>query len=167
MPIALGFQRELAMLSSLMSGTRCALGRIGEMFVKVALEANGYLADILPERGAGDIRAVAPDGQVVRVEVKTARLSKCGYFQFILKKKYKNGTFKTDCSNCDVVICLCVFPSKRVEIYVIPYSEVRNLTIVKIPKNIDISKSIWRKYRQRLQTLTLNEVRDTYAVRAS
>lgn len=168
MPIALGFQRELSMLSSLMRGTRSTLGRIGEMFVVVALEANGYLADLDHQPGAGDIRASCPDGQIKRVEVKTARLDKRGCFQFILKKRYPNGTFKTDCSNCDIVICLCVFPSGRVEIYTIPGNEVRNITKLQIPSKIAHSKSNWLKYHQSVHRLNLREENEgTYGLLAS
>lgn len=147
MGISLGFSRELSSLAYLMSGDRCSLGRAGEMYAKILCEAHGYLADIMHERFNGDLRVVAPSGVVLRVEVKTARVSKRGYYEFGLKIKTKTGQIRTDCANCDAILLLAISASGRVEIYVLPAKAAANVKVIKIPAKLS-GKSHWKQYRQ-------------------
>lgn len=157
MAIALGFQRELSVLAYLMSGTRTTLGKTGEMFAKITLEAHGYLADIEHERQLGDLRVVTPAGSIMRVEVKTARVNKDGYFQFCVERRTKKGRLKTSCRKCDAVILLGVNQSGRVEIYVLPAKAATNISIIKIPAKLS-GRTRWKQYRQHMGRVNLNEI---------
>jgi len=159
MGISLGFSRELSTLSFLMSGDRCSLGRAGEMYAKILFEAHGYLADIEHERQLGDLRIVTPAGSILRVEVKTARLSKRDYFEFGLKVKTKGGTYRTNCEKCDAVVLLGVNRSGRVEIYVLPAKAAANVSQIKIPSKLS-AKSHWKQYRQYTGNINLSSVEE-------
>lgn len=157
MGISLGFSRELSTLAYLMTGDRCSLGKAGEMYAKILLEAHGYLADIDHKRLHGDLKVIAPSGLVMRVEVKTARLSKRKYFEFALTVKNKAGQTCTDCKKCDAIILLGIQPSGRVEIYVLPAKGAANVKHINIPAKTS-GKSHWKQYRQHVGNVSLNEI---------
>jgi len=159
MAIALGFSRELSTLAYLMTGTRITLGKVGEYYAKILLEAHGHLADLDHQRGQGDLRVVCPSGTVLRVEVKASRLSKRQYFEFCLKK-YNGKTMKTDCSGADAILLLGVKPSGRVEIYVVPQPAAANVKVIKVPSKLSPSKSIWHQYRQHVGNINFKEIEE-------
>jgi len=157
MGISLGFSRELSTLAFLMSGDRVTLGRAGEIYAKILLEAHGYLSDIDHERRRGDLRVVTPSGTIMRVEVKAARIGKDGSYQFCVNRKTKSGRVKTSCNDCDAVILLGITASGRVEIYVLPAKAAANYRIIKIrPKSS--GKNHWNQYRQHCGNVNLTEI---------
>lgn len=157
MGISLGFSRELSSLAYLMSGDRVTLGRTGEVYAKILLEAHGYLADIDHDRKRGDLRVVSPAGTVMRVEVKAARLGKDGSYQFCITRRTKQGRIKTSCCDCDAVVLLGIKPSGTVEIYVIPAKAAQHISIIKIRTNSS-GKSRWKQYRQHCGNVSLNAI---------
>lgn len=157
MGISLGFSRELSSLAYLMSGERTTLGRTGELYATILMEAHGYLAQITHDYQRGDIRVVSPSGTVMYVEVKTARVNKDGYFQFCITRRTKTGRIKTSCRNCDAVILLGINRSGLVEIYVLPAKAVQDYSIIKIPTKLS-AKSHWKQYRQHVGNVNLNEI---------
>lgn len=157
MGISLGFSRELSTLSYLMCGDRVTLGRTGELYAKILLEAHGYLADIDHERKRGDLKVWSPAGTILRVEVKAARLSKDGSYQFCMNRKTKTGRVKTSCGDCDAVILLGITKAGRVEIYVLPAKAAQNYKIIKIRPKLK-GKNRWAQYRQQCGNVNLNEV---------
>lgn len=157
MAIALGFQRELSMLCSIMSGSRVSLGRVGEQYCKVALEANGYLTDIDHQKGAGDLRTVLPDGQVLRIETKIAKLNKDGHFQFCITK-WKNGQMFTDCSGCDALMCLGIRQSGMAQFWIIPIPVVKQYKKIQITGKLNDFSAKWMGYRQHLGNLNFKEI---------
>jgi hypothetical protein len=158
MPISLGFSRELATLSHLMSGDHVSLGRIGEEYARIALEAHGYLVGTSRERRHGDLWVSCPSGRHLCVEVKTARIGKDGTWQFCIKRKYNNGAIKTDCSKCDAVMLLAVRLSGNVEFFIIPSKAIQYTHIIKIGAFLKGSKSKYLIYRQQIGRLNFDKI---------
>lgn len=147
MAIALGFSRELSTLAGLMLRGRQTLGMVGEQYARIMCEAHGYLADIDHNRSCGDLRVVCPSGQVLRVEVKAARIGKDGYFQFCVTRRTKKGYIKTSCTNCDALMMLGVTASGRIEIYIVPSQMCQNYSIIKFSPKLSANHK-WKQYRQ-------------------
>lgn len=94
-----------------------ALGTVGEIYAREMLEAAGYYARP-SSRFQGDLLVRDPlIGTLYRVEVKTARKNRDGWWQFLLKKEGK-----TDSHHSDFLILLQVTDSYRVIPYIIPTS---------------------------------------------
>jgi len=157
MPISLGFSIQLASLTFIMATDRVSLGVVGEQYAKILLEAHGYLAEIDHQRRRGDLRVTTPDGEILRVEVKTARLSKRKYFEYGLKI-FSNGRLRTDCTNCDALLLLGVRPTGLVEFYVVPVKAAANIKVIKIPGKKSRFHSNWKQYRQFEGSLNLNAI---------
>ena len=157
MGISLGFSRELSTLAMLMSGSRVTLGKTGERYAQILLEAHGYLANIDHKLKCGDLRVCTPSGTVMRVEVKAARVGSGGYYQFCLTRRTKQGRIKTSCAQCDAVILLGISASGRIEIYVLPAQAVQDRAIIKIPSKLS-GKSHWKQYRQYPGAVSLDAV---------
>lgn len=138
-------------------GDRVTVGTVGEHYAKILLEAHGYLVDIDHQPKRGDLRVITPDGDILRVEVKTARPSKRGYFEYNLAK-WRNGKQSTCSSGCDVLILLGVNRAGLVEIYVLPQKAAANINVIKIPANCIASRSTWRQYRQWSGNVSLKAV---------
>lgn len=110
-----------------------AVGSYGESIAYDLLTRGGYLVSYTHEgEKRGDLRAVdAETGEVIRVEVKTARRGKSGVFQFGLERANKSRVM-TSARHSDVVILLAVTKMGTAYPFVIPVSALGNV------KKIDI-----------------------------
>src|SRR3972149_4905962 len=96
---------------------RKAVGTMGEITIARMLECSGYDVSFThPGEKRGDICAVSRStGEIMRIEVKTARRATDGKYRFTLFKKGH-----TDYRDSDVVILLPVLKSGRVVPFVLP-----------------------------------------------
>lgn len=98
-------------------------GYLGELLVLEALIYSNWQGFQPKSRKIGDIIATHKDtGERLKIEVKIARQSRRGRWQFLLYKNDKHG--QTDCSNSDVVVLICVSKAGLLFSYVIPASEI-------------------------------------------
>lgn len=107
--VALGINE----LTSHLARERVYVGAAGELMVTRALEANGY--EVLRDRTRGDLKVTTPDGELIGVEVKTARRNKEKRWKFLLWKQQRQDHRKSD-----VVILLCVMRTGDVVPFVVP-----------------------------------------------
>lgn len=100
-----------------MQGSTCrAVGAVGEKIAAHLLERSGYFIRVPDRRHAGDLHAIIPDtGQLVKIEVKTARRSKDKKWRFTL---FKRG--HTDARHSDVVMLLAASPAGFVTSFLVP-----------------------------------------------
>jgi hypothetical protein len=121
-----GFEVEIAPVEIL---NRRTLGRLGEFTVWNALEASGYQVR-RARMFQGDLRVIAPDGEIFNVEVKTARPGADGKWRACL---YKRGC--TDHKHADIVVLLAVCGVQAVP-FVIPVKDLpgRSCVITSSPQ---------------------------------
>ncbi len=104
--------------TGVLAGSGQALGAAGEMWLWSALEAQGYRVAYAGQK-RGDLRCVNVfTGEVVKIEVKTARQTVDGKWRFTL---WKAG--KTDHRHADMVALLAVTASGRVIPFLVPVGE--------------------------------------------
>lgn len=102
-------------------GSAQAFGAVGEHYAMDRLCEKGWLVSAPTDRGCGDLRLIHPStGEIIRAEIKTARMGSRNRWQFCLRKNHKSGRVKTDCAKSDVVILQCVTITGLVVTYVIP-----------------------------------------------
>lgn len=125
---------------------RKAIGTMGEITVARMLELSGYEVSFTHVRERrGDLRVYdIQSGEIVRVEVKTARRSKDGKYRFTL---FKKGC--TDYRDADVVVLLPVLKSGRTVPFVIPVDDLGNRSQVCITSHPEEYSGMWVKYRQK------------------
>ena len=124
--------------------SRNALGAYGELYATrlLAKLASIRKASVNHKRYAGDIRAIATSGTILRIEVKTATLATDKRFHFTLKK---HG--HTDCKNTDFVVLLCVMDIDLVIPFIIPTDDIRGLRAIAITRNVVEYAGKYAKYR--------------------
>lgn len=142
---------DLPSLVALLSTSHTNVGAAGEKIAAIALQKAGYTVQAMrPGDKAGDLRVITGDGEILRVEVKTARQT-AGYgWKFMLQK----GT-KTDHHHADILLLLCVEASGNVIPFVCPVAALANVKQCTVCKNIRQYSGKLAKYRQRLETLSL------------
>lgn len=124
---------------------RKAIGLMGEMIAKRLFESACYSV-ITPQAGQHRGDLVVTDistGEMLKIEVKTARRGKDGKWRFTLWKK--NHTNHRD---SDYVVLLPVLKSGRVIPFVIPVSELENqkqAVITSHPENYAGRLSAYRR----------------------
>lgn len=121
------------------------LGNAGERLAIALFRDFGFLAEKITERYSGDVRVIDPEtGEILRIEVKIARQSKCKRekWQFCLNKQ---GF--TSCSYSDFCLLIAVFRGGTC-CYLVPSSELSEL------KNIEISNPM--KYRGKIAKYRVN-----------
>lgn len=141
---------ELPMLIGMLATSHTNAGAAGERLVGIALELKGY--KVQPNKmgtHCGDLRAISPDGEILRVEVKTARPTAEGY-RFCLRRKGK-----TDFRHADIVVLLCVEPSGQVVPFVMPSRALASKTSIGINKKVREYSGRWATFRQRLESIDL------------
>lgn len=146
---------QSAIVSQLnLSNNSYSAGANGEALAVAMLKRAGYQADLVPRsEHAGDVRAVEREhGQIWRIEVKTARRSPAGRWQFNLNKNDEHGV--TCCQQSDVLLLLAVLPSGLAVPFVIPCQDVRGLQSITLPSHPDTYSGRWAAYRQG-QTINL------------
>ena len=98
-------------------------GYLGELLVMEALIYSDWKAYQPKARKIGDIIATNKDtGECLKIEVKTARQSKAGRWQFLLYKNDEHG--QTDCSYSDVVVLVCISKAGLIFSFILPASEI-------------------------------------------
>lgn len=143
------------LLKHLANPSSNAIGALGEQLCYHALTARGYLvSNAHPKEHRGDLRIITRDGQILRVEVKTARRSADGYYRATLRKPGK-----TDHGDSDVVILLCVMEAGYVVPFVIPTPLIIHKNTLAVG-NPDTYRGKFARYRQRLYSLNLERERE-------
>lgn len=107
-----GFEERLPDLATL---SRRTLGRLGELTAWNGLEASGYRVQ-RSRRYQGDLRVITGDGEVLYVEVKTARQCSDNKWRFTL---YSRGC---DHRHSDVVLLLALLDYQAVP-FMIPVKD--------------------------------------------
>lgn len=141
---------QSAIVSQLnLSNNSYTAGANGEALAVHMLTRSGYQARLVPQcEHAGDIQATDPEtGEIWRVEVKTARRSAAGRWQFILRKKDRHGV--TTCDQADVVLLLAVLKSGAAVPFVIPCADAAGLQKIELPSHPEGYSGRWAAYRQR------------------
>lgn len=133
-----------------------AIGTYGESLAKAALEKRGYIVSYTGTREKrGDLRVITPDGELLRVEVKTARRTPSGKYQFSLRR---DGVYLyTSIDHADMLILLAVTRSGVPVPFVIPVNHL-SPTLKQIsmyaPHPSDYHGR-YAKYRQAMNAITL------------
>lgn len=139
------FQTLPGMQIALADRGRKAIGLMGELIAKRLFESACYsVVTPQPKQHRGDL--VVTDtftGEMLKIEVKTARRGKDGKWRFTLWKKNH-----TDHRDADYVVLLPVLKSGRVVPFVIPVSELENqkqAVITSHPENYAGRLSVYRR----------------------
>lgn len=146
----IGEQLAFAELASFMSHSKVSLGAYGEVWAARALEVAGYRVRI--EHRHGDLTVITDDGEIIYVEVKTARQGKDKKWRFTLYKYWQNRLC-TDHRAADFVILLCVLKSGGTVPFVIPrdrLNEQRQAVITSYPLDYAGKLSVYRQSGHRI-----------------
>lgn len=139
------------LIASLSNPSHTAIGAIGEQLVYHALTSAGNIVSAVhPREQRGDLRVITPHGEVLRVEVKTARRASDNKWHFTLRKKGK-----TDHTHSDVVILLCVTLTGYCVPFVIPTKRLIHQQQACITSDPYRYTGKFASYRQRLTNLML------------
>lgn len=131
---------------------RNGIGKLGERLAALLLEQNGYIVSHqrVGQR-KGDLKVIDPDGQIHRIEVKTARRSKDRKWRFLL---YKSG--EQDYRNSDYVLLLAVTRSGDTVPFLIPVADLKQpRSIICISSNPRRYSGKWAAYRQDSSSLQI------------
>lgn len=136
---------------------RNAIGALGERMALLLLQRRGYIVDYVARdrQRRGDLRVVDGDGEVIRVEVKTARQCKDGKWRFLLWKKSTPGKSGQDCRDADMLILLAVLKTGDVIPFVIPMAEARERSQICISSHPETYTGCWSRFRQRAGLLSI------------
>lgn len=127
--------------------THTALGAFGEYLVARLLAEQGWRQ--LEHHKRGDLTMANCDGEIIDVEVKTARRGVNGHWQFCLKK-----AGHTDCSAADIIVLLAVLDCGKPVPFVIPQSDLTT-KMLSIPKSPTNYSGRYARYRQSIDSLQL------------
>lgn len=135
-------------------------GYLGELLVLEALKKTRWRAYQPKAHKIGDLVITdTSTGEILKVEVKTARRDKKGRWQFCLNKNDKHGV--TSIAHSDVVILLAIDNLNRVFPYVIPSSFFESRTKIALTTHPDKYAGRWSSFKQTLNlsldTQGLNE----------
>lgn len=121
----------------------------GEHLAAALLEKAGYLVEFVRrDDHAGDLRATdQASGEVWRIEVKTARRSAAGRWQFLLRKNDRHGV--TTCQQSDLVLLLAVLKTGTAVPFLIPCPALAGIQKIEIPSHPEEYAGKWAVYRQR------------------
>lgn len=125
---------------------RRGIGALGERLAAHLLEKAGYRVSYTrPGEKRGDLRVIdQTTGEIIRVEVKTARRGKDRKWRFTLRKRRH-----TDHRRADVVILLAVLKSGRAIPFVVPVDVIRHRHAVAITSHPEDYSGKLAVYRQR------------------
>lgn len=133
--------------------THSSVGLAGEILVAQYLERSGYSVQILHDKG--DLSVVYPNnGQIVGIEVKTARRNTRGAYSFTLRKNWQ-GRQCCDVRKADIVILLCVMKTGDCYPFVVPVGAIGERRAVAIASYPWQYKGWLSVYRQPLDKLSL------------
>ena len=115
------------------------LGTVGELIALKLLTEGGYLV----EHAHGfDLTAAHVFGKTIkRIEVKTARMSVDGGYQFTLLKEGH-----TDHRKSDWLVLICITPDGAIYHYEIPTSATMLMTKIEIPTDPRSYRGRWCQY---------------------
>lgn len=127
-----------------------SVGLYGEQIARDLLEKRGYIVTPQPVGAkVGDLHAVTPDGELIRVEVKTSRRGAAGWQWTLWKRHSQNHR------HSDVVLLLAAVKSGRVIPFVIPTQDIRDLHSIKFRSHPESYAGRFKVYRQRPHALSL------------
>lgn len=120
------------------------IGAFGEAIALDHIQADGNNARYARTRKSGDLHLIGNAGELIKLEIKTAKADITGKFQFCLSRKLEGRTC-TDFTHADYVILQCVNKHGRVTQWlVIPVADIEPTQ-----KSIKISNPAsgkWSKY---------------------
>lgn len=93
------------------------LGGLGEDILCEHLKAQGYHVNSTNSYHNGDLTVYDNNGNELKIEVKTAKRSQSGHWQFLLKKNDAHGA--TNCADSDLV-CLLQMHKMTINLFVVP-----------------------------------------------
>lgn len=125
------------------------LGKLGELIAMDWLTNTGYLVEA--SRGCDMVAGDTQTRNIFRVEVKTARMSADGGYQFTLFKRDH-----TDHKISEFVVLLCVCPDGYIHPFVIPVAVLLMVSKIKIPTDPRVYRGQFAKYSNLPGTLSLN-----------
>lgn len=137
-----------------LANTRRALGAAGECKIKEALEAQGFTVDASHPHKSGDLRVFDAQGNILYVEVKTARQNARKEWCFTLYKRWQ-GRECTDHRSCDFVILLAVLKSGQAIPFVIPCSKIGSVKAITLATHPQTYAGKYSYYRQNIKELRL------------
>lgn len=138
-------------IHSLADPTSRALGALGERLTYSLLKASGYqVSNTHPKEHRGDLRVITCDGEVLHIEVKTARQASDKKWRFTLRK-----LGHTDHGDSDLVILLCVTRSGYTVPFVIPIEVLRTQNAAVISSDPYTYAGKFSRYRQHMTSLKL------------
>jgi hypothetical protein len=121
------------------------MGMAGEEYAKSQLMRMGYVVTYPTEKKQGDLRVKDPaTGEVVRVEIKTARRGKDGW-QFCLNR-WDGTRSKTDCTQTDITILQLVGDSGLVMTYAIPSALLAGIKKTSFRRITPTARNRWAGY---------------------
>lgn len=128
-----------------------AVGVLGELIARKLLEQH-YIVKHPQESKTGDLHCIDPaTGEVVYIEVKTARRNKRGRWRFQLWKKGK-----TSHKHSDYFLLLAIVHPTTVIPFLVPTSEITSKSITISSEPIRYNGS-YARYRQRSNSIRLFE----------
>lgn len=152
--LKIGEQLSFHQCISWMSFNKGAVGALGETLTARALEEYGYKVSTSHHSGFGDLTVCDGfTGELLYVEVKTARQGKDKRYRFCLHKKDQYG--QTTHRGTNYVILQCVTKSGHCVAFVIPTSIVRDVKNITISANPRTYAGKYAKYRQTMRNNSL------------
>lgn len=148
----IGQQLSIPQLKAHMSQSRGAIGMAGELLLARCLEQRGY--SVNTDHRRGDLKVILPSGEILGIEVKTARKNKDGDYHFTLYKHWQ-GRLCTDARHADIVALLCIMKTGDAVPFILPVTAAGDRKAVAICGYPMSYKGWLAPYRQTLRSLQL------------
>jgi len=135
------------------------LGLAGEAYVASILRLQGFLVSHIAQNQSksGDIRAVDKfTGEVHLVEVKTAKISKRGRWQFCLNKG-----LHTQCTYSDIIVFLIIDKNEKIFMYACPSSFFRGTQNFTMSSHPTVYRGKLASFIQRNERLDFSDMHAT------
>lgn len=149
--VTIGIQAAFPLLNDFRHFNGNDIGARGEQIVAHALQQSGY--KVSTAHDIGDLTVVSPQGEILYVEVKTARRSVDKKWRFLL---FKVGS--QDHRKADIVVLLCLLKSGDAVPFVVPRSALTHKHQACISSMPQSYRGYLARYRQSIRRMTLEGV---------
>lgn len=153
--VTVGIQASFPLLNDFRHYNANDIGAKGEQIVAHALQVSGYT--VRTAHDIGDLTVVSPQGEILYVEVKTARRSVDKKWRFLL---YKIGS--QDHRKADLVVLLCLLKSGDAVPFVVPTAVLKAKHQACITSMPNSYRGYLSRYRQSVRRLTLEGLNDVH-----
>jgi len=151
------YERAIWDIARNAKGSHLAVGYGGESIAIGAFQHIGWKAQHSRSKKCGDVEVFTPKGAKMTIEVKTARVSKDGTYQFCLQKVNAQGKVKTCASDSDYLMLIAITKVDNVYCWLIPAFLVAGLKKITLQASALSGEGKYGAYRQKIDSISIEK----------